>query len=194
MARGVTKQKSNMFVIILLAVLLAISLLFNFTGAWFTDTTTNTTGTTINFGTVKLETKTLGLIIPKPLLPSQNIDFETINYVGSANAYFRIYFSIAEGSYTGTIPTLQRLQETLHTNTIQYGVFDVEADGGMAVTPKTINIAQSTDNDFQNVTCALEVTIEVIQQANMDGVADPSNPTEEEFEYIFATYEISPAQ
>ena len=183
-----SKVKNKSFVLsFVLAILLALSLLLNFSGAWFTDSATSEGGgTTITFGTVKLGSDTIDVNVPNPLLPSQSITFNQIEYVGNVNAYYQIFFDVAE--YNGANPTLDDLKATLKANTVQYGLFTVATDAGKKVTPNAVDISQAVGNNYQTISCKFSVTIQVIQQANIPGVANPNNPTQAEYAQIFANY------
>ena len=172
---------------IVLAVLLVFSLALGFTGAWFTDSASNGIGgTQLQFGTVKVEEKSITIENTSPLLPSQDITFGEIQYVGDVNAYYRIFFDVT--NYQGADPTLDELKATLKSNTVQYGLFTVDTAAGKKVTPDPINISEATGNEFQGVSCNFIVTIQVIQQANIPGVQDPANPTDAELAVVFDTY------
>lgn len=183
-----SKVQNKSFVLsFVLAILLAFSLMLNFSGAWFTDSATSgAEGTTITFGTVKLETKTLTFNVPNPLLPSQSITFNPIKYAGNVNAYYQIFFGVTD--YTGTNPTIDELKATLKANTVQYGLFTVATDDGKTVTPTAVNISQAIGNNYQTISCKFTVTIQVIQQANIPDVANPNNPTQAEYKNIFTYY------
>lgn len=177
---------SSILCVVLVALLL-LSFSLGLSSAWFTASDSDSTHSNLNlkFGTVDLENKTLVVNAPQYLLPSQNITFDPINYTGNVNAYYRIYFGVT--NYSGSEPALSELQSTLKTSTVQYGLFSVD-NSTTQVTPNPINIASSTGNKFQNVSCTLTVTIEVIQQANLTGVADPDNPTDAELNSVFDRY------
>jgi hypothetical protein len=182
------KTKKSLF-IVFAVIMLVISLSLNITGAWFTDSAgTGDAGVEIKFGTVKIEEKDITINLPDQLLPNLNITFAPINYVGNVNAYYRIFFSIVDGSYTGSSPTLDELKDVLKANTVQYGTFDVSTTSGTTVTPNTINIASTTGNKFQGVSCQYKVTIQVIQQANIPGIESGSTPTDSQLQTVFETY------
>lgn len=181
-----TKKSKSTYITIVLAVLLALSVLLSFTGAWFTDKATNTTDTQIQFGKVALGSETIDVNLPTPLLPGHQITFGEIEYIGDVNAYFRVYFDVT--NYDRSDPTMAELKTTLNANTVQYGIFDVEDTASLTLTPDAVDILTATGNDYQTLTCNFVVTIEVIQQANIPGIANPDAPTTAEYEKIFRDY------
>ena len=181
-----TQKSKSTYVSIVLAILLVLSVLISFSGAWFTDKATNSSNTQIQFGTVALGSETIEVNLPNPLLPGHQISFGEIEYVGDVNAYFRVYFDVS--NYVETDPTLAELKTMLNANTVQYGIFDVEDADSLTLTPDSIDILTATGNNYQALTCNFVVTIEVIQQANIPGIANPSAPTTAEYEKIFSDY------
>lgn len=162
------KKKSisiHTVVTIVLAVLLALSLALGLTGAWFTDKATGSS--TVNFGEVKLgkQSITITPASTTALLPSQKITLENPQYKGVA-AYYRISITVSGANLPSDINT------KLGAST-KYGYIAAKSSlTNIDNFPSEITIPDNTGNDFQNVTCTLTVTVEVIQQ---EGIGKGTN-------------------
>lgn len=169
---------------IVMACMLALSIALSLTGAWFTDTAKG--DKTITFGQVTLGTEELTITAADGIVPTQSIVVADTTYVGVA-AYYRL--SISVSNVSGGTATEEELNKLLGAST-KYGAI-AAAETAAKFEIEDIEISKKTGNAFQNVTCTLTVTLDVIQQegvkaeAGLSDVAD-DDLTTENWEAIFA--------
>ena len=168
---------------IVLAVLLALSLLLGLSGAWFTDKATG--NGSVKFGQVKVG-DSITVTLPENIVPTQSIAIADTTYQGVA-AYYRIKITVA--GYAGTDPSEAELNEVLGANTV-YGAWEESLTSSTPVSLPDITIAKTVGNEFQNIQCALQVTIDVIQQ---EGVAEAANLSETEISALTGSDEAAKA-
>ena len=150
---------------IVLAVLLALSLMLGLSGAWFTDKAS--ANKDVTFGQINIGTS-LTITVPENVLPTQKITITNPQYIGEA-AYYRI--SIGVTNVVGGTATEQELNELLGASTIYGSIGKTATLTDVANFPSEISIPAATDNKFQNVTCKLVIVLDVIQQEGVKAAA-----------------------
>lgn len=190
------KKKSisiHTVVTIVLAVLLALSLALGLTGAWFTDKATGTGN--VNFGKVEIG-DSVTVNVPTNLVPTQEITFDQVTYNG-VPAFYRVSVDVDETDYKNKLtshsgwPTLAKVKEVLSKAKAYGAIGDYfTSSTNTTLTNEKVSIApisipNTVDNTFQEVSCILKVTIDVIQQA---GTAEsiPVSSATTAWEAIFA--------
>ena len=174
----VLKKKSisvSSVLCIIFAALLVLSITLSLTGAWFTDTATG--NNTVTFGQVKVG-DSLTVTVPDNIVPTQKITISDTTYQGVA-AYYRLTISVSNVS--GGTASESELNTLLGAST-KYGSIPASQIAS-TFTIDDIEISKSTGNKFQNVTCTLTVTLDVIQQ---EGTAATTPNTTAEWEAVFA--------
>lgn len=171
---------------IVLAVLLAISLMLGLSGAWFTDKATGNGD--VQFGQVKVG-DSITVTVPANIVPTQKIEVADAKYEGVA-AYYRITVGINEATYVPASggPTAEELNAILGKATA-YGAIESTWNAGTTsydqvdVAMEDIEIPNTVGNNFQNVVCQLVVTLDVIQQ---EGTAATTPTDTAGWEAVFA--------
>lgn len=158
------KNKKSLVALVVMAFMLVASITMAATGAWFTDKDA-TTEKKLTFGTLDITGVSENVTVANtygnltgPVMPGSTIKGKlTINYAGTADAYYR-YKVVFGGAGADKL-----------TGTNSEWVYDAVTGGAEAQTiTKEIEVTVDTnvDNGAQGQEITLNITVEFIQKAN----------------------------
>lgn len=177
------KMSKSSIAVIVLSILLVLSLILGFTGAWFTDKlTSGDEGTKVAFGHVELnDAKAIAITAPAgKVMPGDKLTVTNTQYKGAA-AYYKLVV-------TATCNNKPELQDSLNKTFsagAKYGVIDASDDFADLTLLSDITIdAKTFGNTYQDAEVTLSVELTVIQQKNQN-IGDKTENTKEAAQYVF---------
>ena len=187
----------NIALIVLFASLLTLTMYFTFiqkTGAWFTDSDSDTRVYDLTFGNVSLENDQtnlkLGTYVTNTyvqqnqidnIVPTQTFEYfgtgtnQDIRYTGNVDAYYRITFSVTDlknadnsalaQNDTMTATTIASKFAFADGSDVIYGKIEVATS---SIIPKGyLEFSSTADNSFTDYKFTLQVKIDLVQAANV---------------------------
>ena len=174
------KKKFKALHIAVFAVVLLVTALTSFTGAWYTDKVGNTG---IDFGdlemgsvqlgsqTLEFTSKTQDLDNIK-LLPTMQIDIGEVSYLGTVNAYYKIEI-VSSDIKNGSGQSYNAADEAELNNVLsQATIYNAVVPNGK-IQAQSIAIPSSLGNKYQNATAKISVSLTVLQQPNLADALTP---------------------
>ena len=176
------KMSKSSIAVIVLSILLVLSLILGFTGAWFTDKlTSGEEGTKVTFGHVELnDGKAIAITAPAgKVMPGDKLTVTNTQYKGAA-AYYKLVV-------TATCDNAE-LQSSLNTTFgagAKYGVIAASEEFADLTLLSDITIdAKTFGNTYQDAVVTLSVELTVIQQQNQE-IGENAANTPEAAKYVF---------
>lgn len=169
------KNKKSLVALVVMAFMLVASITMAATGAWFTDkdatTTKNLTFGTLDITGVTEDVKVVNTIanVDGPVMPGSTISGKlTINYTGTADAYYR--YKVEFGG-DGAAKLSGTSSEWL------YGEVAGAAEAQTIKKDISVEVADTVDNTAQGLGITLNITVEFIQKANTAASAEEAFTT-----------------
>lgn len=169
------RNTKSIIALVVMSLLLVASILLAATGAWFTDKAT-TTEKKLTFGTLDItgvteDVKVVNTIANTngPVMPGSTISGKlTINYTGTADAYYRykvVFGGDGATSLTGTNSewVYDEVTGSAEAQTIQKDI--------------SVTVATTVGNTAQGQEITLNITVEFIQKANTAASAEDAFTT-----------------
>lgn len=176
------KMSKSSIAVIVLSILLVLSLILGFTGAWFTDKlTSGGEGTKVTFGHVELnDAKAIAITAPAgKVMPGDTLTVTNTQYKGAA-AYYKLVVTA-----TCNKPELQDSLNKTFSAGAKYGVIAASDNFADLTLLSDITIdAKTFGNTYQDAEVTLSVELTVIQQKNQN-IGDKTENTSEAAQYVF---------
>jgi hypothetical protein len=180
------KMSKSSIAVIVLAILLALSMVLGLTGAWFTATDSDDANTTIKFGTVAIKVSTedgnTGAWTSKSTVEGEYMPGDsyaatmTLKNTGTQDVYYKV-IAVAEvtkkddTSAKEVVGITVKIDQTATGNEVvtDSGIYEL-ATGKTVNFPASLKLETSLGNTFQGeeYSITLKVTIQAVQKANFD--------------------------
>lgn len=169
------RNTKSIIALVVMSLLLVASILLAATGAWFTDKDATATKN-LTFGTLDITGVTENVAVANtfanltgPVMPGSTISGKlTINYTGTADAYYRYKVEFG-GDGAASL-----------TGTSSEWVYDEVAGGAEAQTIEkniSVTVEPTVGNTAQGKGITLNITVEFIQKANTAASAEEAFTT-----------------